>query len=209
MGGKELLIAAGGIAVLAGVVMFLAFRNSSKQKAVTQAIAAKEEAERANYAAAEEAFRRAEEKGHDLLFGKEEFNEAKHFGSFKSDPKIYNVIYERRFKDKKGNEKPTQHAMYPDKLSLMKTEYSMERDGLRMNYALADGKATNVIIAAKNMKPPEGDTLTVSAQLTVIVRAAVDDDKFNKARNAEAPAPAAPKDAPPAEAPKEAAPKGK
>lgn len=200
-------MAAAGIAVLAGVVMFLAFRNSSKQKAVTQALQQKEEAERANYEAAEKLFRLAEEKGHNLLFGKEEFNEAKHFGGFRSDPAVYNVVYERRFKDKKGNEKPAQHAMYPDKLSLIKTDYGTERDGLRINYALADGKATNVIIAVKNMKPPEGDTLTVSAQLTVIVKAPVEDEKFNKARNAQAPEP--PKDAPAKEAPAEAAPKGK
>lgn len=198
MGGKELMIAAGVLAVLAGGVIFKSMQNSSKQKAVTQAIEAKAEAERMNYDAAEKVWRLAEEKGHDLLFGKEEFNEAKHFGAFRSDPNVYNVVYERRFKDKKGNEKPQQNALYADKLSLVKTDYGTERDGLRINYALADGKATNVIIAVKNMKIPEGDTLTVSAQLTVIVKAPAEDDKFNKARNAQAPEP--PKDAPAKEA---------
>jgi len=202
MGGKELLLAAAGIAILAGIVMFLAFRNSSRQKAANDAVTAAAEAEKNNYDAAEKTFNLAFEKGHNLLFGKEEFNEAKHFGGFRSDNNVYNVIYERRFKDKKGNEKPQQNAMYPDKLSLMKTEYGTEREGIRINYALADGKATNVVIATKNLKPPEGDTLTVSASLTIIVKAPVEDPKFDKARNVQAPE--APKEAAPKDAPKEA-----
>lgn len=203
VGGKELLLAAAGIAILAGIVMFLAFRNSSRQKAANDAVSKAAEAEKTNFDAGEKTFNLAYEKGRDLLFGKEEFNEAKHFGGFKSDPAIYNVVYERRFKDKKGNEKPQQNAMYPDRLSLIKTEYATEREGIRINYALADGKATNVIIATKNLKPPEGDTLTVSATLTVIVKAPVEDSKFDRARNAQDPAAQA-KEAAAKEAPKEA-----
>lgn len=184
VGGKELLIAFGVIALLAAVVIFKSMSTNSKIKGIEDAKNAKLEAEIKNYEAAEKAVRSAEDKGALLLVGKEEFDEAKHFGPFKADPSIYNVIYERTYKDKKGEEKHFHKALHPDKLTFMKTGYGKEEQGVRINYALAENKTVNVVMGVKNIKLPENDTLNVNAMVTVIVKAPMEDARFELAKNA-------------------------
>lgn len=198
VGGKELLIAFGVIALLAAVVIFKSMSTNSQIKAVNDAKEAKEQAQIKNYEAAEKAVRAAEDKGALLLVGKEEFDEGKHFGSFKADPGIYNVIYERTYKDKKGEEKHFHKALYPDKLTFMKTGYGKEENGVRINYALAENKTVNVVMGVKNLKLPENDNLNVNAMVTVIVKAPMEDSRFDAARAAKDPSKKvdeAPKDA--------------
>lgn len=187
VGGKELMIAFAIIAVLAGIVIVKSMSNNAKIKGIKDAENAKLEAQTKNYEAAAKLARSAEDKAALMLVGKEEFEEGKHFGSFKADPGVYNVIYERSYKDKKGEEKHFHKALYPDRLTFVKTGFGTEENGVRINYALADNKASNVVMAVKNIKLPEGDNLNVSAMITVIVKAPMEDPRFDLARNAKDP----------------------
>lgn len=200
VGGKELLIAFAIIAVLAAVVIVKSMSNNAKIKGIKDAENAKLEAQTKNYESASKLARAAEDRAALMLIGKEEFDENKHFGSFKADPSVFNVIYERTYKDKKGEEKHFHKALYPDRLSFVKTGFGTEENGVRINYALADNKATNVVMAVKNIKLPEGDNLNVSAMITVISKAPMEDPRFDLARNAKDPSKE--KDAPKTDAPK-------
>jgi len=143
-----------------------------------------------NFDTVEKLLKRAELAGAKLIFGQEEFDEKKHFLPFGLDATVYNVIYERRYLDKKGSEKAQQFAIYPDRLTLTKFDRNTERNGARMSYALAGAnKEKNVVVASKQILPPAGDTLNICAMIIVIVYAPWPDKHFDNARNLQRPEP--------------------
>lgn len=143
-----------------------------------------------NFSAAEKLLKRAEETGIKLLRGEVDFDAAKHLNPFVLDNTVYNVVYERYYKDAKGNERIQQHALFSERLRILKIDHGIERDGARMNYAFAGAeKEKNIVIASKQILPPAGDTVNLSAIIHVMVFAVCADDRFDKARNLRTPAP--------------------
>jgi hypothetical protein len=143
--------------------------------------------EKRNFALAFDQFSKADAAGRLYVMGKEEADESKLLASFRGDEKIYNVIYERSLKEKRGANTTEQKALFPDRLLFhtMSTPFKEDQE-VKMNYGLADGKATPIVIAKKFVKAAEGDQANLGGTITVVVRAEKDRN-FTKAQEAKPP----------------------
>ena len=192
-GGPELLYAAGIIAVLGIIALVLGVMKNGKQKEVETLIHERQQALDDNMKLGKDAYRIAETAGMLYVMGKEEGIPAekkdalpakldeKLFGSLRSDSKIYNVIYERNFKDKKNKEQTDQRALNPNRLTLNSIpEYGEVDHDVKVMYGFAENKTVNVVIASKSIPPEANDAANLGGIITVIVRANPD-ERFERA----------------------------
>lgn len=183
--GKELMIAGGVIGLLAIVALVMYSKRSSEDAERKKTQVEQEAIFNNNMQAGFRALVRAENVGAQYVVGKEaDITPDKLFGPFRSDDKVYNVIYDRNFKGERqpGSE---QKAMFPERLKLGRMEqHSREEGGAKCCYGLVDG-STPVVVATKPYKSADGDAVNLGGLITVIVKAE-SDRKFENARNPKA-----------------------
>lgn len=174
-GGPELMIAAGIIVVLGVTAAGLYVMRKNEHADVIRKLEEAVRVEKENFALAFDMFSKADAAGRLFVMGKEEADEGKLLASFRGDEKIYNVIYERSLKEKRGANKTEQKALHSDRLLFhtMSNPFKEDQD-VKMNYGLADGKATPIVIAKKFIKSAEGDQANLGGTITVVVRAKTD-----------------------------------
>jgi hypothetical protein len=184
-GGKELMIAGGVIGFLAILALVMYSKRSGEETERKKTQAEQEAIFNTNMQAGFRALLRAESVGSQYVVGKEaDITPDKLFGPFRSDDKVYNVIYDRNFKGERqpGSE---QKAMFPERLKLGRMEQHCREDGgAKCCYGFVDG-TTPVVVATKPYKSAEGDTANLGGLITVIVKAD-NDRKFENARNPKA-----------------------
>ncbi|MCY3021826.1 MAG: hypothetical protein NTW87_22685 [Planctomycetota bacterium] len=188
-GGPELVIAFGVIALLGVVALVLNVVRTKEQRQVAGEIEVRERTYRENLELGANMYVKAEAAGMLFVMGKEEkASDDKLFGPFRNEEKIYNVIYDRNYKDRGKQTKNEQRAMFPDRLRVEKMERGKEENSLRLNYAYADSKTVPLVIANKSIKAAEGDAANLGGSITVIVKAR-EDRYFEGGRKAKVPPP--------------------
>jgi hypothetical protein len=196
-GSPALLYCFGGLAVLGVLALVVYFSKSSKMKEVKEVLKQREETFENNMSKAKSAFERAHNAGLLWVIGQEpganpeektldpKLRE-KLFGSFASDPNIYNVIMEWNYKDKKQKDRENKQFLYPDRLKVEKIDnQGREDNGLALTYGFAESRTIPVVIAEKRLRPKDGDTANSGGLIMVIVKAEKD-HIFEKAQQAKA-----------------------
>lgn len=188
--GPELLIAFAVLAVM-GVLAGVLYVTRNKQiRDVEQKKAAREETYENNMKLGMDMYMKAEECGVKFVIGKEDESitgdeqklRAKLFGRFQKDDKIYNVIYDRRYKDKKTKEKNDIKQLFADRTHLETIQARSKQDhDIRLNYVMAENRTFNCVMASKIIPPAPGDTVNQGGTITIIVKAQ-DDPTFQSAR---------------------------
>lgn len=198
-GGPELLYAAGIILVLGVTALIIGITKNGERAKNEEIKNAAEKVFHENMDLGKKAFQIANTGGLLFVMGKEEGipdkKEAlpqkldeKLFGLLRSDPKVYNAIYERNYKDKRNKEQTDQRALYPDKLSMFTMPDVGETDhDVKLMYGFAENKAVPVVIASKNINPEPNDAANLGGQITIIVKAA-NEARFERALKPRAPA---------------------
>jgi hypothetical protein len=105
------------------------------------------------------------------------------FAAFKGDDKVYNVLFERRYKDKKAKEKSDQEFLFPERNRIERTEKGEMKNEVRVVYGFADGKTIPLVVGSKNIKPTEGDQANLGGSITIMVKAQ-EDHIFKTTRDA-------------------------
>ena len=92
------------------------------------------------------------------------------FGPMKSDV-VYNVIYTRNFKDKKGKDQTEEKVMYPGRTKVKKFKQSDRKDNVDMTRGQTDDDAKTDIYVANKIIPAEaGDNVNQGGSILVIVK---------------------------------------
>jgi len=190
--GKELMICFGVIAVLAVAAVVLFFVQRSHNVIIIRKIEVLKEIFERNMKLGFDTYQRAENAGLLFVTGKDDkATDDKLFGAFKSDSKIYNVIFDRIYKDKKNQTKTEQRSMFKDRLRIESIESKgREENGVSANYGFAEDKTIPIVVAKKFIKPVQGDSANLGGAIMVIAKAE-SDDVFENAKKPRA-APAAP-----------------
>jgi len=183
-GGPELIIAGGVLGLLAIACGAFYVMRTNEKKQVLGELEKRVEILNKNWKKGEEAFARADTAGRLYVMGKEEFSPDKQLAPFKGDADIWNVIYEKRYKDKKAADKTEVKAVDDTRMKLYPMNSPAKAEGdFSMTYGFADAeKKMPVVIASKNIKGPEGDTANLGGKITVVVKAE-EDHNFENARN--------------------------
>ena len=188
---KEILIAAGvliGILALALTIGY--FKGSGVSEKEKEHQAQVQILER-NVKSATDELKKAVDIGASYCIGKEPGETkdvaAKLLAPFKGNAKIYNVFFNKDFKDKKQTEKHEQVALVDDQehrtldeLNKLMPEEKESKDmkDVSVKYALAreGDKRIPVIIAKKVIRAAKEELVNMGGQITVIVRA--EEDNF-------------------------------
>lgn len=186
--GKELLLCFGVLALMGIGAVVLGVIRSGQAKKVTDIKGERERIFNDNMKLGFDMYQKAETIGLLWVMGKDDkATDDKLFGPFKNDDKVYNIVYDRNYKDKKNASKMEQKAMFPDRLRVEKVEHGKEDNGIRVSYGLADNKSLCIVLASKPIKPQEGDSANLGGMITIIAKAE-QDDFFTKAKTAKSPA---------------------
>ena len=195
VGGPELMIAGGVILVLVVAVIAFYFMKTGEQREANRATEEMHATEKENFKIARERMEQADQAGRAWCQGDEGIADDKLIASLAGDEKIYNVIFSRKKKDKRGKEDEKQVSAHPEHMgpvgSLNFTNDEVK--DLHMEYAFAEGRSVPLVKAVRSIAPKDGDPLNMGGSITVLIRAK-DDAHFQKAKN-----PPPPKD--PAKAP--------
>lgn len=180
--GGALMVCFGALGFLGLVAGILFVTKSSEKKKVESIKNENLERYESNIKLGFDYFQKAETQGMLYCMGKE--NEAllgdkaklreKLFAPFVHDEKIYNVLYERRYKDKKAKEKPDQEFLYPERNRIDRTEKGELKNEIRVVYGFAENKTIPLVVASKTIKPQEGDQANLNGSITVMVKAQED-----------------------------------
>jgi hypothetical protein len=117
------------------------------------------------------AWRKAFQVGRDFVTGKAP--DAKPddlLAPFRGKKDIWNVIYDRQYKDKRNKQACQQVALDKSRLRLMRYSASIEKDGISMYYGMAEEHTLPIMLAEKFIKPEAGDKKNLGGKITVIVR---------------------------------------
>ena len=188
---KELLIAGGLVVLLTGVAIVVYVVKSGKRNEVNGYIIHQQEIFDNNIKLGKDAMDKAAKAGTLFVVGKTEagFDEKSLFASFKDDPKIYNVIYDHGYKDKRPGEKHDIKKLFDDPEHYTISSLNKTKDyppDLSVAYGFAQGKAIPVVVAKKTVKPNQGDVVNTGGVIIVVVKAE-EDDFFKRARDVELP----------------------
>jgi hypothetical protein len=175
-GGKEILIALGVIGALGVLALIMYMTKSSQLKEVGDIEKERKRIFEENMRRGEDAYVKAEAAGKLWAMGKDN-NTDKLFAPFQGDSKVYNVIYDRNTKDKRGNSKAEQKAMDPAKLSIIKFDNKSKEGstGAQIQYGFGDNRTKPIVVASKAIAPEAGDQVNGGGRITVIVDAEWDD----------------------------------
>ncbi|HEY3320621.1 MAG TPA: hypothetical protein VGP72_09165 [Planctomycetota bacterium] len=103
---------------------------------------------------------------------------ARLFEPFVKDERVYNVIFERRYRDRQRRDQTDAKYLYADRTRIdVLNLVNEERSGVRLQYALADRKNVNCVFATKIIPAPGDDNVNLGGMITVLVRAE-EDNRF-------------------------------
>jgi hypothetical protein len=175
-GGKEILIAIGVIVALGVLALIMYMIQSSKMSEVGKIVEERERIFQQNMSRADDMYVKAEAAGRLWVMGKDNSTD-RLFAQFQGDPNVYNIIYDRSTKDKRGNSKPEQKAMFPERLSIIKFDNKGKEGttGAQLQYGLADSRSTPIVIGSKAVAAEAGDQVNLGGRITVIAKADWDD----------------------------------
>jgi hypothetical protein len=185
--GKELMICFGVIGVLAVAAVVIFFIQNARNSKIKDQIRIQNELFEKNMRLGFDSYKRAENAGLLFVMKGEATTDDKLFGPFKSDEKIYNILYDRMYKDKKNKDQREQKAMFKDRLKIetMERAKGAEENGVSVGYGFAEERATPLVIAKKFIKPAPGDNANLGGTITVIAKAEWD-HIFESAKNQKA-----------------------
>jgi len=178
--GKPLLLCfaiLGVMAVTAGVLYVIRSRQTRDIKRIQTE---EQEIFERNMALGFDKYRTARNAGLLFVMGKDKAEgqalEDKLFGPFRNDDKVYNVIYDRNFKDRRNLQQTEQKAMFRDRLRVDSIEHGKEDSGVRVIYGFAENKTVTIVISREPIKAETGDNANLGGMITVIAKA--ESDKF-------------------------------
>lgn len=186
---KEILIAAGGLLAILAIALTVGYLRSGERKKNEDVVEVQVRILESNVKLAKDELKKAVDLGTLFSVGKETIDPkdpSKLFAPFKGNSKIYNVIYNRDYKDKKQTEKHDMFALVDDPdhralKELNKTGIPDEKD-LIVKYGLASDKdkLIPVVLATKIIHPAKEDLVNTGGKIMVVVLAE-EDDFFRKA----------------------------
>jgi len=187
---KEILIAGGVLAAILAIALVIGYFKKSGVTELEKAAQKQTEILERNIASGTAELKKAVDLGSQFCIGKDTIDPkdpSKLFAPFKGNAKIYNVIYNRDFKDKKQVDKHEQFTLVDDlehrTLKELNKNIPDDKDlkDVSVRYALADEKGKQVaVVVAKKMIRTKDDNVNSGGQIMVIVLAE-EDDFFKKA----------------------------
>ncbi len=183
VGGPELMIAGGVLVLLLVAVIAFYFMRTGEQNIATKMKDDLEATEKENWKLAKEKVDLADSVARLWCQGDESIPDDKLKSAFAGDAKIYNVIFSRRKKDKRGKE--DEKTVYTNDGhmgpigSLNRTNDERE---IHMEYAFAEGRTVELVKAVRSVLPKDGDPTNLGGTITVLVLAK-HDLHFEKAKN--------------------------
>jgi hypothetical protein len=184
-GGKELMIAAGGIVLLVVLVAFYYFKNNSDKANVDRIVDERNKIEKDNWKLAKEKMETADSTGRLWCQGAEDISEDKLKAPFMGDDTVYNVVFERKKKDKRGSHEDSKVVTVHEERNsgtIMSLSFSNDTTPeVHMEYAFVENKTVPVVRATRHVNAKEGDPLNTGGSITVLVRAK-EDDHFKHAK---------------------------
>ncbi|GMV81963.1 MAG: hypothetical protein AMXMBFR7_31470 [Planctomycetota bacterium] len=171
-GGMELVILLAVLGLLLVVCGVLYSMKSSEQENYQREVRAEKAAKEKNDELAYAAFQKALSAGAGFVKGEsEKATNDELFASFRSDPTIYNVIFNRQYKDKRNKDQYDQRSMYPERLRVEQYSGGSVKDGVSITRGMAENKTLPIMIAKKMLNGPEGDKANLGGEILVMVRA--------------------------------------
>ena len=181
------------ICAMLSILAFTARASDQTNADIEKKLAAMPAAEKANWKLAIEKMDAADKIGRAWCEGSDEVTTEKLKEAFASDDTVYNVVFERKKKDKRGAEDSTLTLFVlndgRNSGTIMVLNFvNDDMPDVHMEYAFVEGRTIPVVRAIKNIAAKEGDSLNLGGSITVLVRAK-EDAHFKNARK-----PASPKE---------------
>jgi hypothetical protein len=171
-GGTELAICLGVIVVLIVAVIFFWMKRDSEFKQYKQEVRLKKKARETNVSRAYKAWQQAYQTGKSFVMGRApDAKPDELLGPLRSNPDIYNVIFDRSYKDKRNKQAEQQVALDTSRLRVMRYGAATVRDGIAMYYGMAEGETLPIMLAEKFIEAEKGDKKNLGGKITVIVKA--------------------------------------
>jgi hypothetical protein len=162
-------------AVLGLLLILTLYFAVARQQQESDAYAARslaQKIENENFARGRAALEKAESLGRKWILG-EDISQATLLDAFKGDPQIYNVVYTRSTKDKKGKESNTQVQLDSNRLVLSMLSVTRDERQMHLSYALADGQP--LVLASLTIPVSADDPYHTGGTITVMTRAEQDE----------------------------------
>jgi hypothetical protein len=169
----ELIIAIGVLTILLVVCGVLYSMRSSERRKAEDEKRQRDELERKNVDLAYQTLLRAESAGAAYVTGKmPEMKDEGLFAPFRSDDRIYNVRYSRRYRDRRGGTRPEQKDLFPERLQFQKsTRVIATKDNGAVT--IMGGMVDNapILMASKSYSSDKDDKVNLGGEIMVIVKA--------------------------------------
>jgi hypothetical protein len=142
----------------------------------------------ANLERARAAMANAEKTGAAFVIGKDTtLTDEKLFGKLKDDPKVWNVVFERTFRDEKGRMKVEQRLLYPARTNIRLIDYGSNdepdpksKDNARYNYGFIMPESQPLIRGIKKIKSDD-EKVAPSDGVIIVLMVAEWDTVFKNA----------------------------
>ncbi|MCZ7649307.1 MAG: hypothetical protein M5U26_29295 [Planctomycetota bacterium] len=171
-GGTELAICLGILVVLlvtCGVMW--SYRNNERSE-FERETRAKKAAQEANEDKAYQAFNRALSVGASFIKGENaNMTDDELFASFRSDPDVYNVIFNRMYKDKRNKDQTDQRTMDKSRLRIKQFGGGSIKDGISISRGKAENDTMDIMIATKRVNAEEGNKANLGGDILIMVKA--------------------------------------
>lgn len=171
-GGTELAICLGVIVILIVAVIFFWMKRDTEFRQYKQAKRQLRKAREENVNRAYRAWQNAYQVGRAFVTGEQPDAKPEDLlGPFQGKENIYNVIFDRQYKDKKNKPAEQQIAMDKSRLRVMRYGSPTTKDKITMYYGMAEGETLPIMLAEKFISAQEGDKKNMGGKITVIVKA--------------------------------------
>jgi hypothetical protein len=183
---KEILICFSVLGVLCIGTVILGVTRWQARKKVLIELERQQQIYENNLKRGFDAYQRAEAAGLLFVIKGEATSDSALFDALKRDELIYNVVYDRNYKDRHNAVRSEQKAMAPDRHKVETIEkWSKDDLEVHCSYGFAEDRTMPVVIASKNIKSLNGDTANLGGKITVVVKAE-NDLKFENAKKPKA-----------------------
>lgn len=172
-GGTELAIGLGVLTLLIVVCVVLYVQRNQEKRDFDNEVRQSNRAKEENIDNAMAAFRQAEGVGMAFVTSKnEKATEDELFAPFRSNENVYNVVYNRQFKDKKRAVQTDQHALHKERLTSVGIGGTLAtKEGVSINMGKAEGNSIDIVIARKGYLPDKDDKSNNGGEILVIIKA--------------------------------------
>lgn len=172
-GGTELAIGLGVLTLLIVVCVVLYVQRNQEKRDFDAETKATNRAKEENIDNAMAAFRQAEAVGMAFVTSKnEKATEDELFAPFRSSSNVYNVVYNRQYKDKKRAVQTDQHALHKERLTSVGIGGTLAmKEGVAINLGKAEGNSIDIVIARKSYSPDKDDKSNNGGEILVIINA--------------------------------------